>query len=242
MLILNRFDEPVNILHFCGQSIKDFPMTIQNVYNNIQLNQINIPIISCWTDDSKCLLKGQLSKFNIPLINSVPENYKGEWFMPNKILFILSTLINKVKDDIVMILDGYDVLFASTDGIVDKFKKFNTQILFNATPHNYPDEIIDIIPNREEYGHYKYFNAGCCIGYRKSLIEFYSQCIEFLHIENPLNSEQKILRHVFARYSENNPDFVTIDYNNKIFHTMGKTKTEYNTKTNTMKISPADES
>ena len=237
---LNKNNQEINIVHFCGQSLKDFKITVPNIFYNSKLSFLNIPIISCWTNENDCILLKQLLKFNINIINAVPKELKKEWEMPDKINYILSALKN-IEDDVVLILDGYDVLFTSTNNILNKFKELGYKILYNATANNYPIEEIDIIENRDSYGKYKYFNAGCCIGYRKDLIKFYTEALKYINIENPLKSEQKILRYAFSKYSNNpNQRFIGIDYNSIIFQTMGRTKVDYNKDTQILKISPIE--
>lgn len=223
----NDKEEEVNILHFQGGSINDFNKTFNFIKNNALLNPIpsNLSIISCWTDDSKCNLLYQCNINNIKLINAVPQDYDKlqPWNMLNKIIFYINALKN-VNTEYCVLLDGYDVLFCSTDNLIEKFKHKGYKIIFNTSFHNYPPEEIDIIYNRDLYGLFKYFNAGCCIGYRNELIKFYEECLEFINIKNKLNSEQKVLRHAFAKYScNNNQNFIFFDFRKNIFHTMGNT-------------------
>ena len=223
-MVTNRFGKEVNVLHFCGSSIQDFPITIKNIYNNIKLGEIdnNLTLLSCWTDDSKCILYGQLKKNNIKLHNAIPKeyNFNSTWYMPYKIVYILQYLLNSVTTEYTMILDGYDVLMTSTDNILKKINSQSYKILFNASPNNYPDIIVDNIPDREKLGTYRYFNAGCCIGKTKDLIKFYSTSLKYINVDNPKNSEQLIMRYAFSELM----DCVGIDYNNLIFNCMGRTK------------------
>lgn len=232
-IINKKTNEIVNIIHLQGKTIESFPKTIEIIQNTAEINPINdkkLSIVSCWTEDKKCILKQQLDRFNIKLINALPNNYNylSNWYMPNKIKYYINCLENQIETEYVLILDGYDVLVNTFDNIINKFKKTNYRILFNATHHNYPNEEIDILYNRKKYLPYGYFNAGCCIGYRKDLIKFYKESLEYINIYNPYESEQKILRHTFAKYSNDKyQKFIGIDYKQNIFSTMGKTTTEY---------------
>jgi len=224
-VINEETNKPVNIVHFQGRTFDGFPKTIKIIQDYAQLKNKyeRLSIVSCWTDDSKCILKQQLDKFNIQLINALPNNYdfNSKWYMPNKIKYYIDCLENKINTKYVLILDGYDVLICTFDNLIHKFLKTKYRILFNATINNYPDEEIDILYNRNKYLPYAYFNAGCCIGYRDDLIKFYKEALEYINIKNIYNSEQKILRHAFAKYS-NNPDqnFIGLDYKREIFLTM----------------------
>lgn len=244
-----RNGKELNVLHFCGRSLKEFPSTTKLIGNYIKLdNNINpdLTIVSCWTDDAKCMLYQQLKNNGIKLHNCLPKTYNkwwSKWHMPNKIHYILSYLINHVTTKYVLILDGYDVLMTNTNTIIDKFLKQKYRVLFNATPNNFPDETIDIVPGREELGRHRYFNAGCCIGYREDLIKFYAEALEYMELPNPLNSEQKVLRHVFANYSEDpNQTFVGFETTPDIFLAMPLSTVKSDPETNTIQIYDTEES
>lgn len=231
--VLNDRNVEVNILHFQGRNIDILKRTFELVKNNAQLSPLedDLSIVSCWTDIYKCHLLHQFNKFNLRLINAIPFNYDNSqrWDMTNKIRFYIDCLENKVNTKYVMLLDGYDVLFTSTKDIIKKFKKTGYRIIFNTSFNNFPFEDIDYIKDREKrVGFFPYFNAGCCIGYREDLIKFYKECLNFINVFNPLKSEQKILRHCFAQYSnDDTQNFIWLDVNRDIFHTMAFTKCNY---------------
>lgn len=233
MKVVNANNKEINILHFQGRSLETLKDMFNLVKNNVQLAPLepNLTIVSCWTDDTKCHLLQQLNKFGINLVNAVPDNYDRsvKWDMTNKIQFYIEYLKEKVKTDYVLLLDGYDVLLTSTIDIVKRFKATGYRIIFNTTYNKYPKEDIEVIENRRnKLGDFQYFNAGCCIGYREDLIKFYTECLNYKDIPNPARSEQKILRHCFANYS-NDPlqKFIWLDTNRIIFHTMAHTEYSY---------------
>ena len=240
--VLNDNNVEVNVLHFQGKSREILKTYFNLIKDRVVLDNIedSLSIVSCWTDYDKCYLYKQLKKFNINLINSLPDNYdiSQPWDMRNKIRFYIDCLTNKVNTEYVMLLDGYDVLFTSTKDILTKFKSTGYRIIFNTTYNNYPPENIDYIEDRKNrVGFFQYFNAGCCIGYRQDLIKFYTQCLDYIDIPNPANSEQKILRHCFSNYSNDlNQKFVWLDTGRSIFHTMAYTKPIYNEPDNTIQI------
>ena len=138
-----------------------------------------------------------------------------------------------------MIVDGYDVVFNKLDDIVEKFKKYDTRILYNASKNNYPNVYIDKIPERDYLGSFRFFNAGCCIGYTQDLIKFYEECLEMQQSREIMSanlemSEQFILRHVFKKYSEtafkddNKEKYVKFDNECSIFICMGNGDFEWN--------------
>lgn len=233
MRVINNNNQEINILHFQGRSLEILREIFTLVKNNAQLTPLepNLTIVSCWTDDSKCHLLQQLNRFNIKLINAVPDDYdrSEKWDMTNKIRFYIKCLKEKVTTDYVLLLDGYDVILTSTVDIVKKFKATGYKIIFNSTYNKYPKEDIEFIRNRKhKLGEFQYFNAGCCIGYRESLIEFYTQCLEYIDIPNPVRSEQKILRCCFSNYSDDpTQKFIWLDTERIIFHTMAHTEHSY---------------
>ena len=206
--VLNNNNKEVNVLHFQGKNVDILWRTFALVKNYCELDPIEdyLSLVSCWTDNNNCYLYQQLKKNNIELINALPYNYDytQKWNMINKIKFYIDCLENRVNTKYVMLLDGYDVLFTSTKDILKKFKKTGYRIIFNTSYNNYPEENIDYIENREEkLGFFHYFNAGCCIGYREDLIRFYKECLDFVYIYNPLQSEQKVLRPKILKIDNN---------------------------------------
>lgn len=225
LTVINNLGHTPNVLHFHGENINQLPSTFNRVIEEAVVSKLDdrIALISTWTDDKSCCLLQQCKKFGIDLINCVPDDYdKNEkWYMPNKIKFFINTIEN-IDKEIVMFLDGYDVLFATTDGILDKFLNSGYRILFGPSCNNYPDVIIDRVYGRHKMGVYRYFNAGCCIGYREDLLKFYKEALNYVDVYNPKNSEQLVIRYAFANYSMGpNQKFIGIDYECNIFQSMG---------------------
>lgn len=239
---LNKYNKEINILHFQGKNLEQFEKTSKLIFEDVKLDPIeeNLSIVSCWTNNVDCVLAQQLWKNNIKIYNALPSDYdfNKPWDMRNKIKYYIDCLENIITTDIVLLLDGYDVLFSSTKDIVKKFKAQPYRILFNSTVNNYPPVYIDEIKNRDNYDNFAiFFNAGCCIGYREDLIKFYKRCYQIINIENLFNSEQYVLRHVFSEYS-NDPSqqFIWIDFKRDIFHTMGYMLANYDANTKIIKI------
>lgn len=239
--VINKYNNPVNILHFQGKNINILPKTVLVIANNAVLNKLDsrLTILTVFTNKQKAILAQQLEKNNIPYINALPNDYDlhQEWKMPNKIKFFIDKL-EKINTEFTLILDAYDVLICSFDKLIEKFLKQKYHILYNSTYNNFPDEDIDYIKNRESYDDFMlYMNAGCCIGYTKDLLRFYKECYEYINIENELNSEQKVIRTCFAKYSnDDNQNFVWIDFKHDIFNSMGCTRVNYNYSENKLTI------
>ena len=223
--LINNFGGTPNILHFHGKNKGELPSTFNRVEKEAVLTKPDdrIAIVSTWTNKEDCCLYQQCKKFGIGVINCVPDDYDTTqpWYMPNKIKFFINTL-EKIDKDIVLFLDGYDVLITSFDGILDKFFKSGYEILFGPSCNNYPDVSLDVLYGRSELGLYRYFNAGCCIGYRESLLKFYKEALEYVDVFNPKNSEQLVMRYAFAKYSNDKKQkFINIDNKCEIFQSMG---------------------
>lgn len=225
-----------NVLHFHGQNRDQLAGTFQTIFNNHLVNgdfdRNQLKVISTWTDEEKCWLLQQCRKANIPITNCVPDSYDRtqEWYMPNKIKFIIQEL-EKTEQEIVLFLDGYDVLLTHLDDIVQRFKEQKYRILFNPSCNNYPKVTIDLVYGRQNRGLYRYFNAGCVIGYTKDLLKFYKECEQYLSIKNPMNSEQYVIRFAYSNYSaDKEQNFIGVDNRCDIFQSMGYLNTQFNDK------------
>ena len=229
MQILDQNNNTPNILHFHGHNLDQLPKTFNAVLYKHQVNtnydKDRMDIVSCWTDEERCVLLQQCKANNIELHNAVPDDYdrKQNWYMPNKIRFFIQYL-EKCDKEIVVFLDGYDVLITQLNDILEKFYSFGYRIVFGPSCNNYPESNVDKVYQRCKKGTYRYFNAGCCMGYREDLLKFYKESLEYIDIPNPWNSEQYVMRHAWAKYSNNpNQNFITVDWNGTIFKSMGVT-------------------
>ena len=234
MTITNEYGYTPNVLHFHGQNINELAGTFNLILNNhlvcSDYDKSRLKIVSTWTNEESCCLYKQCKKFNIPLVNCVPYDYDKTqtWYMPNKIKFFIDVLEN-TNEDIVMFLDGYDVLITHLDDIIERFENQPYKILFGPSCNNYPNIDIDKIYGRTNNGTYCYFNAGCVIGYREDLLKFYNETLQYINVKNPWNSEQFIMRIAFSKYStDNSQTYIGIDYNCKIFQSMGVLNSTFN--------------
>jgi hypothetical protein len=184
----------------------------------------NLQIVTCVDDlsvDSACLIK-QLKSSNIPFINAAEGINVQPWVNTKKIGCYYNALLN-IDKEYTLLLDGTDVTIVSDlSDIIEKYKEYNVDILYNATAASFPKVNIEKIEHKDFYGKYGNFNAGCCIGKTDKLIDFYKEGLEVLkNMDNndPFkDSEQYHLRKVFA----NHLDTVWFDYRCKIFQVMHK--------------------
>ena len=204
--VVNYHSIPVNVSHFQGTSRERLPEFMDQVNKLSVLEKPdNLTILTTFTDPDMCILYQQLKKSGIDCINSYDylDNLEdGQWNMTKKIDMIREGL-KRVNTDYVLICDGYDVYINTFDNILEKFQKTKLRMLFNGTKNNFPWAHIDRIPYRDWRGEFRYFNAGCAIGYVEDFKKFYDECSEMINkISNPWESEQYVLRAVFANYSE----------------------------------------
>jgi hypothetical protein len=230
---VNKQYSPINIFHFPGtaSNFKEYWVELlekKSTFNGVE----NLTIITFATNEDESPLISQLKRNGVKYINAV--NTEKDWVNTQKIQYLLDAL-KQVNTDYVLILDGYDVVIQNLDGILEKFNRLKYRIIFNATHNNYPEMEIDKIPNRERMGEFCYLNAGACIGYKEDIKRFYEEVLEIQDkVENPNNSEQLLVRTVFAKYSDKEDnDFVFIDYSSLIFQvwnsgfTIGKLNDKY---------------
>jgi hypothetical protein len=218
MKILNHNNREFLIAHLQGGAVKNhFPVQYEFERRQVVVPE-DITIITVATGEpGQYMLLAQLAKNNIPCVN-LAAGFTGEWNNTMKIGYIVDAL-KQVPTPYALILDAADVLIGGDiTGIIDLFLAFNKKIVFNATASNHPPVDIGIMDNSEDLGKFKYLNAGCCIGETSALLDFYEEAMS-VDIDNPLHSEQLIIRAVFA----NHKDIVTIDHQCTIFQTFGKT-------------------
>jgi hypothetical protein len=234
MKITNEKGYTPNVLHFHGCNINQLQKTFFTIFEkhivNNDYDKSRLKIVSTWTNAESCWLYRQCEKNNIDLVNCVPVNYDKNqtWYMPNKIKYFIDILENS-NEEIVLFLDGYDVLLTHLDDIIERFENQPYRILFGPSCNNYPNVEIDKIYNRSNMGAYRYFNAGCVIGYREDLLKFYREAWNYNWVNNPWNSEQLIMRVAFSKYSsDKNQTFVGIDYKCVIFQSMGILDSTFN--------------
>lgn len=225
----NSNGEPIRISHFPGWTRYNYAAKMRSFERSKTNIPDNVTLITCMDDDSvaadKSPLIRQLTNNNIPFINAAEHKDVYPW-VNNKKLQLINDALKKVKTEYCLILDGIDVTInQDLSDIVDLYKTYNKDIIFNATPWAHPHVEIDVIENRKElYGRYCYLNAGCCIGTTKALKAFYKECLDIFKAcpedDEFYSSEQYHVRKAFA----NNMDKVWFDYDCRIFQVWHKTE------------------
>lgn len=226
LVVVNYHSTPVNVSHFQGTSRERLPEFMDLVLSKSVLElPDDLTILTTYTDPDKCILYQQLKKHGIACLNTydyLNNLDDGVWDMTKKVDMIREGL-KHVTTKYVLISDGYDVYINTFENILQKFEKTGLRMLFNGTKNNFPWTHIDRVPYRDWRGEYRYFNAGCAIGYTEDFKKFYDDCALMIpELNNPWGSEQYILRAVFAKYSENvdTPEaYMDFDWECNIFQT-----------------------
>ena len=226
VMVVNYHSMPVNVSHFQGTSRDRLPEFMDLVLKESVLElPEDLTILTTFTDPEACILYQQLKLHGIECLNSfdyLNNLDEGRWDMTKKIDMIREGL-KHVKTKYVLICDGYDVYINSFDNIIQKFESTGLRMFFNGTKNNFPWTHVDRVPYRDWRGEYRYFNAGCAIGYTEDFIKFYDDCAEMIDkITNPWGSEQYVLRCVFAKYSEDvdtDKAYMDFDWECNIFQT-----------------------
>jgi hypothetical protein len=144
------------------------------------------------------ILKKQITKSgnNLTILGK-GEKWGGFMWRYIKISKFLSDLPD---NEIVVIMDGYDVIFINDIGLEDKFKSYNTNILFGIEKikckfNKFLYE--KTFPSKCKHNGNKIsLNAGIYIGYAKYLKLFISHICNEYDCNNSRLDDQRILSHI----------------------------------------------
>lgn len=234
MKILNPFGEDFLIAHFQGGCHLGLHPVVKHYSETSIALPDDISIITACNNPGLAMLIQQLERNAIPCENDAEV---GSWWVNTKKIQHVCTALARIKTPYVLILDADDVLFANDPhDILDRFYRYERQLLFGATVHDHPKQLIDKISDRDFRGRFRYLNAGTAFGETKAAKTFYSLVRdkhESGEIDNPDQSEQLIVRHAFAECT----DWVDFDYRCSIFQTFGGTTlTEVDHETETFRV------
>ena len=228
-IYLSNKGNEILISHFPGWTRYNYIKKIEKISKNKFTVPENITILTVMDDDSvnfnKSPLINQLTKNKIKFINAAEHKDVYPW-VNNKKIELLKNTLDTIETEYTLILDGSDVVIhKDLTNIIDIYKTYNKDIIFNASQWAHPSIDIEGIENRKEtYGEYCYLNAGCCIGKTDSLKSFYSECFDLFSSSNKddenWESEQYFVRQTF----KNHMDTVFFDYDCRIFQIWHKTE------------------
>lgn len=217
-MLINK-DVCINIVHFASQTI--VAKTNAKLAGMIEHNRVvkpeNLTILTMFTDKEQAMLCKQLDKSNVDYINVLDEIEYTDFKHQDKVGFYLPYL-EKVDTEYVLVIDSYDTLIQTFDKLIDKFKEFNCDILFNACWCNYPYEDIEDVSMWNATTRFRFFNSGVCLGKTNAVKEFYQKTHDMynkLHIDGDVKAEQYFMRHTIKEHYGDG-QHIKIDYNNRI--------------------------
>eukprot|EP01038_Epipyxis_sp_PR26KG_P015704 gene15704-21256_t len=145
----------------------------------------------------------------------------------------LKSFSNKIENDIIILMDAYDVLlFPSIKNISKILHTSATPIIFCAENGIYPEfgaifmDNYNIIRNNNNRNNnsilfsHKYLNSGCIAGSLSYLLSMFDDIMKMADI---IQDDQQL----FVRYALENPHLVSIDINHEIFLTTFKSVNDY---------------
>jgi hypothetical protein len=124
--------------------------------------------------------------------------------------------VKSVEDDneIICCVDGYDVVVGGgPEEILEKFKKYNCNILMGATLDVYPLDCRNIL----DYSNTKYAcpNTGGFMGYKRDLVKFF-EWRNYEYYDHVYGIDQRYI----IDYYTNNKDTVRLDSACQVFQNM----------------------
>jgi len=117
-------------------------------------------------------LKASASLCDLPIKYITEAAWTGFF---GKLKCILKAIKSIPNDDIICVIDGFDVIVAGgPEEIISKFKAYDCDILFGAELNCWPGEYAEKYPNLGIKNGYKFVNGGGFIGYKWALMQMYT--------------------------------------------------------------------
>ena len=210
------------VAHFQGGTANSVWAAVMQFADTEVSVPANVGIVTFATRNAhQPLFVGQLEERKIAYLN--PAADLKLWRNPMK-LSLAAKALAELSTEYALVADGNDVMLAKPlDDIVQRFEAYGKAVLFGATKTNHPPIYIDQLKDRDWLGEFRFLNAGTCFGRRENLLAFYRRAADLAdEIPNPWESEQLIVRHVFAEDVEE----VGFDWRCSIFQTFAKANIE----------------
>lgn len=208
--------ETPNILHFAADKQFEYRTIKQyyDVYSDVKLEKPqDLTILVVCSHDEKHYSLKQLEDNGIEYVNGYFP-YFDEWKNSNKLYYFREALKN-INTKYTLVIDAFDTIICSFEGLIEKFEKQNNKILFNAAELFVENDTnVDYPTNFESLGNNRYLNSGCFIGYTDYLRQFFD-----FEYDTNIASDQMILN---ERLSQQPITFaegedINIDSNESIF-------------------------
>ena len=164
------------ILHLPDTGKHRLPQLLEDIKTNpITLtDQITIVTVATANILNNYPLVDQLNMSGVPFINAA-ENYNDIWQRKTKVPLIRGVM-KKVTTPYTLLLDANDVVILKDidDSFIEKWKKFDCDILFNGSWVLYPNVPSAYIESDKKSPFYHhYINGGVCFGYTDKITKLY---------------------------------------------------------------------
>jgi len=203
--------------------------TIFTVSQNFKIKNRTLHVVTVVTDIKNVNYKRLLNsaKLNgidiIPLISKTPIGHVDGFGM--KIKLVKEFIYDKNDNDIILFVDGYDVLFTGTkDEIIKRYENFELQngkcIVFSTENACWPDSTLSTkYPKLGVKGEtvYKYLNSGTYIGSVKTLKDVLSKAL-YNVTDADLKKKDDQLFFTNLYLANSSKKIIVLDHYNTIFN------------------------
>ena len=186
-------------------------------FNGVKYDKNKLSIITFNNRNYKTRIEQQFKEQDI----TVMGKHELEWDNVKKITY-MSQFLSDCTTPYILSLDSDDVFVKnSLMSIIPRFESMNIDMLFGATIHNFPYNIIDPFSARlKKVTPYIYLNAGTAIFKREYGISFFNGLLGIINEFPNIKSEQGIIKLYIQKQMQEGVDIfksVSTDYNCNIF-------------------------
>ncbi|MFM8759713.1 MAG: glycosyltransferase domain-containing protein [Methylophilaceae bacterium] len=182
VLVENTRYDTLPVIHHCPE---DHPQKIWNTLvklkgdcsDDIQKPK-NLTVITFNNQNEEMLLERRLNASKSEFL--VLGKGLKEWRNPMKIE-LLKEGLQRVQTEYVLVMDASDVVISgSLARIVVEFKKFECEVLYNASSYVYPaEDRYSVMEDKIYQGLFSHLNSGCFIGRTNYCLNLYREVSEY---------------------------------------------------------------
>lgn len=154
--------------------------------DNMQIEKnINLSIVTSFTDKDKAILVKQLEENNIDYINAAEGVDK--FIKAFKPIYYAEALKN-VDSEYVLIIDSYDTILHNIDEIPSCLETYGKDMVYSSWKTHFPTyfDIDFSVPQDNEK---KYLNSGVFFGKTSAVKEFYNELSNYIKAEYETSNE-----------------------------------------------------
>ena len=188
--------------------------------NNIELGEVienandKLTVITSFTDRDKAILADQMESSSQNYINAVARVENKDFVKAFKPVYYAASL-NDASTEYAVIMDGYDTVVNSFEGIEDIPASYNKKIVYGAWWMHFPTYFdVDFGSDND----LRYLNSGVVVGKTSDLKEFYGALSTYIQDNYPnsthwLKDYEQYWLYKFLVKHEEYVEKVGIDYN-----------------------------